>query len=746
MAAQQLSGSEVQALLKAAIEHYRSGQLAQAESLYRQVLRERPDCADAFNNLGIVLQRQGRLREALQAYHQALTLNPDLAEAHVNLGSVHQQQGQLAEAVAACDEAIRLRPDYAEAYRKLGQLFQQQGNLEKAVQVYQQLLGLQPGDAEAYKSLGTIYYQQQQLEAALQTYDQALQHTPEDPEIYFNRGVALKAMGRTGAAIQAYVRALRFRPDYFEAHNNLGSLLQETERFDLAIQAFQQAINCKPDYARGYVNLAAAFKSLNRLPEAVSAYEQALALQPDLPQAQLGLCMSQLPIIYESAEDICRHREQYRAHLERLVHDYQRATVTERQQAAAAVGLIQPFYLTYQGQNDRELQHLYGQLVTQLMSSQFPQWSQPVQPRRLVAGDKVRVGIVSGFFYNHSNWKIPIQGWVQTLNRDRFELFGYYTRERQDAETEIAAQSFDHFLQGPLSVESWAAAIRQDQLDVLIFPEFGMDAMTIRLGGLRLAPVQATSWGHPETSGLPTIDYYLSSALMEPENGQDGYTESLVRLPNLSIYYTPLTLTPEPVTRSELGLAEGDVLYWCCQSLYKYLPQHDDVFPCIAAALPNSRFVFIAHASEQVTATFCRRLDKAFQAVGLNYRDYCRFLPKMSVTRFAGVAAIADVFLDSIGWSGCNSSLEVIAHNLPIVTWPGELMRGRHTLAMLKLMGLDALVAASKADYVVKALRLGSDPQYRQDISRQIAAHKHQLYGDLAPIRALEDFLWQVAH
>jgi predicted O-linked N-acetylglucosamine transferase (SPINDLY family) len=380
------------------------------------------------------------------------------------------------------------------------------------------------------------------------------------------------------------------------------------------------------------------------------------------------------------------------------------------------------------------------------MGSQFPQWSQPLSPRQLAVGEKVRVGIVSGFFYNHSNWKIPIKGWVQNLNRDRFELFGYYTRERQDAETEIAVQSFDRFLQGPLSVEAWAATIRQDDLDVLIFPEFGMDAMTVRLGGLRLAPVQATSWGHPETSGLPTIDYYLSSDLMEPENGQDCYTESLVRLSNLSIYYRPLTLMPDAVTRSALGLAEEDTFYWCCQSLYKYLPDHDDVFPRIAAQFSGSRFVFIAHISQQVTETFQRRLDHAFRQFNLNYQDYCRFLPAMKPSRFAGVSAIADVFLDSIGWSGCNSSLEVIAHNIPIVTWPGELMRGRHTLAMLKLMGLEDLVARDKEDYIARAVRLGQDPQYRRAISRHIAAHQHKLYEDLAPIRALEDFLWQVVH
>ena len=53
---------------------------------------------------------------------------------------------------------------------------------------------------------------------------------------------------------------------------------------------------------------------------------------------------------------------------------------------------------------------------------------------------------------------------------------------------------------------------------------------------------------------------------------------------------------------AELGLDEGDILYWCCQSLFKYLPQYDRTFAEIALAVPKARFLFIAHKSAAVTA------------------------------------------------------------------------------------------------------------------------------------------------
>jgi predicted O-linked N-acetylglucosamine transferase (SPINDLY family) len=251
-----------------------------------------------------------------------------------------------------------------------------------------------------------------------------------------------------------------------------------------------------------------------------------------------------------------------------------------------------------------------------------------------------------------------------------------------------------------------------------------------------------TSWGHPETSGLPTIDYYLSSELMEGDNGEECYSETLVKLPNLSIYYTPLNTAVEGKNKVDLGLNESDTFFWCCQSLYKYLPQHDDVFPQIAKGVKDCKFVFIKHIgdhSEQITTIFTQRLEIAFSQVGLNYTDYCLFLPRLNQAEFASVTATADVFLDSIGWSGCNSSLEAIAQNLPIITLPGELMRGRHSAAILTRMGLSELIALDKQNYIELAIRLATDVSYRQSLRQFIAEHQHLLYHDLSPVKKLEE-------
>lgn len=82
----------------------------------------------------------------------------------------------------------------------------------------------------------------------------------------------------------------------------------------------------------------------------------------------------------------------------------------------------------------------------------------------------------------------------------------------QDGATEMARKLCDRFVQGPLPVRCWRKEIAKDASHVLIYPDIGMDPGAGQLGAHRLAPVQCVTFGHPKTTGYPTIDYFLSSA------------------------------------------------------------------------------------------------------------------------------------------------------------------------------------------------------------------------------------------
>ena len=151
-----------------------------------------------------------------------------------------------------------------------------------------------------------------------------------------------------------------------------------------------------------------------------------------------------------------------------------------------------------------------------------------------------------------------LRGWVEHLDRARFELHLFHTGLLQDGETRWAAGQVDRLQQGLGDWTAWAKAVSDARLDVLVYPEIGMDATALRLASLRLARVQLASWGHPLTSGLPTLDGYLSAEAFEPEGAQRHYTEKLYPLPGLGCSYAPYGTRAQAPDLAQWGIAPGD--------------------------------------------------------------------------------------------------------------------------------------------------------------------------------------------
>jgi predicted O-linked N-acetylglucosamine transferase (SPINDLY family) len=241
---------------------------------------------------------------------------------------------------------------------------------------------------------------------------------------------------------------------------------------------------------------------------------------------------------------------------------------------------------------------------------------------------------------------------------------------------------------------------------------------------------------------MPTMDHFLSSALMEPADGEVFYTENLVRLPNLGLYYSPDEPPAQRLSRPVIGFRNDMPIYWSGQALYKYLPRYDAIFPRIAAAVGTCQFAFIAFAkSPPVTQIFQTRLRAAFARFGLDADRYCMILPPMPQDRFLDAMGLADVVLDTPGWSGGKSTLDGLVQDPAIVTLPGRFMRGRHTAAILRRIGCEATIAGSEDEYVAIAARLGRDRTWRSEIRQAMAQGKHRVVCDLSYMRALEAFL-----
>ncbi|MBT1072717.1 FkbM family methyltransferase [Pelotalea chapellei] len=539
-------------------------------------------------------------------------------------------------------------------------------------------------------------------------------------------------------AVDAYRLALAQEPDNPECLLRLSHVLLLMKRHGEAASHVERLIQVTTDFAFGYYLMGFICRELGRWKEARSYLLRAVELDPSHIYARVLCCMSSFTVCMDEAEALSILNG-YADELGELIRCTLLETADQVNNAVDGIGALAPFFLPYLGGDVKDLQQKYGAWVCSIMAAKYPELTRPLPGRP--AGGKIRIGIVSHYFHNHSNWKIPIKGWLEQLDRELFSIHCFHSGEISDTATESARSLADSFIQNS-DVEALAAAIHEQCCDALIYPGIGMDTNTLKLAALRLAPVQCASWGHPVTTGMPTVDYYLSSGLMEPEDGEGHYSEKLVRLPNLSIWYDP----PEAVARTSSklilpGLAQGDIVFLCCQNLLKYLPAYDSVFPAIAAQVKAARFVFIASPVAELTDKFLYRLDLAFQSRGLRATDHVTVVPQLDEAAFSALNARADIFLDSIEWSGCNTVFESLPFNKPIVTFPGRFMRGRHAYAVLKMMGTEETIAANPEEYVAIAARLALDPQWRAEVSDRISRNKHRIYRDRECISALERFL-----
>jgi predicted O-linked N-acetylglucosamine transferase (SPINDLY family) len=669
---------------------------------------DRQPSGDFFLAQGNAHLAENNPAAAISAYRRALELNPRLVEAYYNCGVAFHKQGQLEQAVQAYNRAIHQRPDLAEAHFNLAHALSDLNRMAEAETAYRTVLRLQPQNAAAAYNLGLLY----------------------------------KQTSRYTDAVEAFTLALDIRPNYAEAHNNIGVIRRDQNRLDQARACFEQALAVQPRMVEAEFNLGVVRHKQGDYAEAIEHFRSALAINPGYAPARWFFHLA-LPMYYDREADIRLYRDRFARNLRQLVNETHLDTPQARRNALEGLSTFTNFYLQYQGMDDRDLQQEYGAFAARVMAANFAQWSVPRPLPALEPGGRIRLGYLSSCMHSHTIG-VYLQGWLENLDRNRFELFCYHVGDRVDALTEHIRAASDHFFHFPGQMRAAAEQIAADRLHVLVHTDIGMHPVTLQLAALRLAPVQCKGWGHPVTTGLPTIDYYLSSRLMEPEQAERHYSEKLIRLPNLALNYTPPPLPDTPKSRQRLGLPDKAVIFLTTQSLFKYLPQHDDIYPRIAAAVPDAQFVFLAHREKEVTELFAQRLAKAFAARNLPFR--CIFLPRLDHSDFLSLNLAADVLLDTLEWSGGKTSLEAIACDLPVVTLPGGFMRGRHTYAFLTRMGLPQTIARDKEEYIRIAASLGRDTEYRSTIKQLIQSRKHQLFNDTQVTEALAAFFTEVCH
>ncbi len=649
----------------------------------------------------------------------------------------YEGRRDLARAIADVEAALALDPTQAKLWSELGVLCGDAGRHEDAVEAFRKATAADPRYARAWNNLANALRTAGQRVEAMAAAERAVEVDSAYALAWANLGTLRREAGDEPGAEAALRRAVTLEPKLRSAWLALGGALRDRSDLVFAADAFARAAQLDPHDANACFQLGGTLAERDNLDGARVAFAEAQRRDSLLLRASIASELA-LPMLPSSAAAVATARERFTAGLGRL-----EAELPARVAPLSAERLQDElrwsnFLLAYQGGDDRPLQERYGALVAGLLRKRAGAWLQPRAPAARGAR-RIRVGFASTFFRDGTAGRY-FERWLTDLPRDEFEVFAYHLLPGLDVLAQRIVERADHFRHLPWWRPSQAApVIRDDGLDVLVYPELGMGAVPFALASLRLAPVQCAGWGHPVTTGLPTLDVFFSCADMEPEEGAAHYSERLVPLPGIGTRYTAPHV-PADGNRARFGLPEEAPLLLCSQSLFKIHPDNDALFASVLNAIPPAKLVLFAGRDPSLTSRMVARLAGA----GVP-ESRVHVLPQCTHDEFLRINRVCDMMLDTLHWSGGNTSLDALAAGLPIVTLPGRFMRGRQSAAMLRAMALDELVASDADDYVRLAAGLASDAAHQAALRARIIAAHPAVFDASAPVAAFAQRLRDLA-
>jgi len=634
---------------------------------------------------------------AIIGYRQILAQDKDNAVAIQLIGMALNQLGHVSEALPYLQRAVKIAPQSEGVSLQLGDAYEQLGQLEDAASVYRELLKQSPNHAAANNNLAGVLQRTGQLDEAIEHYQQAVKLNPNYLIGWKNYAVAADAAGKTEWAAEAYKQWLWLEPGNVTAAMRHGAILQQMGQADEAISVFASVMQDEPNHFGAAVRHATT-----------------------------------VPVVYESHDQIDRSRR----HVEESLDELLAADVTSEDPLTEVGSTL--FHLVYQGRNDLDIQQKMARIYQQscpplnFTAGHCMDWQPPAE--------RIRLGIASKYLRNHTIGMFMLNV-VEHLSRERFDLTVIRPTDQQDDIARRIDAAAENTVPLPTDLKEAQQNIADLKLDILLYPDIGMEPLTYLLCFARLAPVQCVWWGHPVTTGIPNADYYLSCGRMEPPGAETHYSENLVRLSTQACYPQRPPRAAQRLPRSHWGLPDDTHLYVCGQSLFKIHPDFDGLLEGILQQDGKAQIILF----EQRQPLWHQTLQKRFAKTLGENADRVAFLPRQTFPEFLQLMEQADVVLDPPHFTGGNTTYQAIGLGSPIVTLPGEFMRSRITFGAYDQIGVTDCIAIDEQDYVSKAVSIANNADLRHELSAKLLSSSDVLFENLDAVKELEAFFEEMA-
>src|ERR1043165_5449418 len=597
----------VSKLLDYAASQLQSGNVEQAEEIYRQITQLDPTDVTSRIHLADILVRANRLDEAGECIHEVIRIDPNRADAHFRLGNVARRSGQLIEAVACYREALRIDPNHQPACLNLGVALRELNELVEAIACFKKALEINPKDAFALNHLGVTFADQHDYRDAIECYRKALGISPGFAPAHYNLGVALQNLGRLLEAENCYREALRIYPDFVEARCNLGHVLLLQRKPLEASECFRQALRVNLNLATAHFHLGMALLLLGESAQAVDCFRRALRIDPEHSDSYYHLgnvlaVQGQLSEAIRSYERAVELKPDEIAYLACLVHHLQHIcewgnleVLTKRlidaidsDALSVRAGEAGPFYIIGLHVPTTARQQMVAAQRMCRSYAGFEEGRLKLSPR--MPAPKIRVGYLSTDFHEHAVAYL-IAELFEKHDRSRFQVFGYSIgREDNSSMRKRIANAMDRFVDLERASHLDAAkAIAADGIDILIDLNGHTGNARPQILALRPAPISVQYLGYPGTMGASFVDYILVDEFVAPPQQQPFFSEQLVHLPgSYQVNDRQRHIANSTPNKAECGLAAAGFVFCDFNIAFKISKQMFDVWMNLLKAVPGS--------------------------------------------------------------------------------------------------------------------------------------------------------------
>jgi FkbM family methyltransferase len=655
------------------------------------------EAGEVCHLLGTALTLQNDLQLAEKWYLRALNIQPQLAKSHYNLGFVYEQEDDWEKAIVHYNHAITINDNYTKAYYRLGLIFKRQKQFTQAIEQFSQVLHLDPkhqgakfnlallwqqGESadfiqnllgetdlellhhltEEINDTGAILVRERQWEQAKIYFKLVIELDPDCVLAHYNLGCVLQNQNRYPEAITSYRRSLKINANYIDSLKNLGYVYYKNGQADLAQECFQKILQLNPNHSETYELLGFIAGEQGKLSECISLLNEALKINPNNPKLHSCFLFNLSSLVSFTPQEI-----------------------------------LDSAKLWYQ-----------QQVVSQWLPTLTTHSNNKTPHRRL------RIGYISPDFKRHSVSSF-IKPVFQHHDRTQVEVFCYGEVKEPDTITEEIIDICDAWRSTVgLADLQVAELIRTDRIDILVDLAGHTANNRMMVLGMKPAPIQVIYLGYFATTGLPTIDYWITDQVLHPDDTEEKTSETIWRLPRCYVGYEPLKNAPEI---TELPSKKtGIFTFSSFNNLRKLTPETFALWIEILKAVPNSRLVLKCASSDVFSPLITEKIQTPFVEQGIDPKRIFLYGAFATDEEHLDLYNQVDLHLDSIPYTGCTTTCEALWMGVPTLTLAGTRKMERMSASILHSVGLDDCIANSAVEYVQKAIALAQNPDYLQSL------------------------------